>query len=59
VSDYPFDGKDGTPILLMNWKDMDAWQRMDFILLLATLCAPILGFIAGVLACWMNDHGWI
>lgn len=56
---YPFDGKDGTPILLMCWKDMDGWQRFDFIFIIATLCAPLLGVLLAMLATWMNNMGWL
>ena len=59
MSGYPFDAEDGTPILLMDWKDMNWLQRIDFIFILATLCAPIIGVLLAIVACWMNDHGWI
>jgi hypothetical protein len=56
---YPLDGKDGTPILLMDWKDMSWLQRFDFIFILATLCAPILGVLLAIVATWLNKLGLI
>jgi hypothetical protein len=54
-----FDAEDGTPLHLMNWRDMDGGQKSILVLDILTLCAPLLGVLLGLLVTWLNKLGLI
>jgi hypothetical protein len=37
--------------LLMDWKDMNLVQRFEFLTLMMTLCAPLLGVLLAIVGC--------
>jgi hypothetical protein len=50
-----FDADDGTPLHLMNWKDMNGGQKSIFVLDILTLCSPLIGVLLAIVGTFLNN----